>query len=105
MLVIFALPYAVWRLCRTEHFAPLVVVQILIGVALGPGVLGAIFPGAQGLVFNPAVIATLNGVSWWAVSLFVFIAGIELNLQGAWTQRRESCITAGFALGVPLLLG
>jgi Kef-type K+ transport system membrane component KefB len=37
--------------------------------------------------------------------LFVFIAGIELDLRAAWQHRRESGITAGLALGVPLLLG
>ena len=29
MVLIFALPYLVWRLGRTEYFAPLVVVQIV----------------------------------------------------------------------------
>lgn len=38
MLIIFALPYLVWRLGRTEYVAPLVVVQIITGVVLGPGV-------------------------------------------------------------------
>ena len=33
------------------------------------------------------------------------IAGIELDLAQAWKHRRESGITAGLALGAPLLLG
>jgi Kef-type K+ transport system membrane component KefB len=37
--------------------------------------------------------------------LFVMIAGIELDLNKAWAHRRESGITAGLALGVPLLFG
>ena len=44
MLIIFTAPYLVWRLGRTEYYAPLVVVQIIAGVLLGPGILGAIFP-------------------------------------------------------------
>ena len=105
MLIVFTLPYLVWRLGRTEYWAPLVVVQILTGIALGPGVLGAVFPDYYAFVFTPAVIQSLNGVAWWAVMLFVFIAGIELDLSQAWQHRRESGITAGLALGVPLLLG
>ena len=105
MTIIFTLPYLVWRLGRTDYFAPLVVVQILAGIALGPGVLGAVFPDYYRFVFNPAVVQSLNGVAWWAVSLFVFIAGIELDLRQAWVYRRESGITAALALGVPLLLG
>ena len=105
MLIVFSVPYLLWRLGRTEYWAPLVVVQIITGILLGPGVLGAAFPGYYGFVFTPAVIQSLNGVAWWAVMVFVFIAGIELDLRQAWQHRRESSITAGLALGVPLLLG
>ena len=105
MAIIFTAPYLVWRLGRTEYFAPLVVVQILMGIALGPGVLGLAWPAAYQFVFNPAVIQSLNGLAWWAVMLFVFIAGIELDLRAAWAHRRESGITAALALGLPLTLG
>jgi len=105
MLIIFSIPYLVWRLGRTDYFAPLVVVQIITGILLGPGVLGAAFPDYYAFVFNPQVITALNGVAWWAVMLFVFIAGIELDLRQAWAYRRESGITAGLALAGPLLLG
>jgi Kef-type K+ transport system membrane component KefB len=37
--------------------------------------------------------------------VFVWIAGIELDLNKAWAHRRESSITAGLALGMPLLFG
>ncbi len=105
MLIVFTLPYLVWRLGRTEYWAPLVVVQIIAGIVLGPGVLGAQFPDYYASIFTPAVIQSLNSVAWWAVTLFVFIAGIELDLRQAWQHRYESGVTAGLALGVPLLLG
>jgi Kef-type K+ transport system membrane component KefB len=105
MLLIFTVPYLIWRLGKTDYWAPLVVVQIITGIVLGPGVLGAAFPDYYGFVFNPAVIATLNGIAWWAVMLFVMIAGIELDLAAAWRERRESAITAALALGTPLMFG
>ncbi|WP_310385408.1 cation:proton antiporter [Roseateles sp.] len=105
MLLILSVPYLIWRLFRTDYFAPLVVVQIITGILLGPGVLGAAFPGYYEFVFNPAVIQSLNGIAWWAVMLFVWIAGIELDLKAAWQHRRESGITAGLALGMPLAFG
>ena len=105
MLIIFSLPWLVWRVFKTDYFAPLVVVQILMGIVLGPGVLGHWFPDYYQFVFTPPVVQSLNGVAWWAVMLFVMIAGIELDLGQAWKHRRESGITAGLALGVPLLLG
>ena len=105
MLVIFSLPWLVWRVGRTDHAAPLVVVQIIVGILLGPGVLGRWFPDAYAFVFTPQVVQSLNGIAWWAVMLFVMIAGIELDLKATWAHRRESGITAGLALGAPLLLG
>lgn len=105
MLIIFTIPYLIWRVGKTDYYAPLVVVQIIAGILLGPGVLGAIFPNYFAFVFSTPVIQSLNGIAWWAVMLFVMIAGIELDLIKAWEHRRESTITAGLALGTPLLLG
>jgi len=105
MLLIFSVPYLAWRIGRTDHWAPLVVVQIMAGILLGPGVLGSIFPEYYELVFNPQVITALNGLSWWAVMIFVWIAGIELDLAMIWQKRRETVITAFFALATPLLFG
>ena len=97
MLIVFLLPYLVWRLGRTEHWAPLVVVQIVCGILLGPGVLGSAAPDCYQFIFTPDVMLALNGVAWWAVMLFLFLAGIELHLKAAWQHRRESGITAGLA--------
>ena len=94
MLIIFTLPYLVWRLGRTEYYAPLVVVQIVAGILLGPGVLGATFPDYYSFVFRPEVVTALNGVAWWAVMMFVWVAGIELDLDEAWKRRRETGVTA-----------
>ncbi|MFT3760273.1 cation:proton antiporter [Thauera sp.] len=105
MAMIFALPWLIWRLGNTDYYAPLVVIQILTGILLGPGVLGAAFPDYYHFVFTPAVVQTLTGIAWWGVMLFVMIAGIELDLGKAWQHRRESGITAGLALGVPFVFG
>jgi Kef-type K+ transport system membrane component KefB len=105
MLLIFSVPYLIWRVFRTDYYAPLVVVQIIAGILLGPGVMGAAFPAYYNSVFTPVVIQALNGIAWWAVMIFVFIAGIELDLRKAWANRRESSITAGLALGTPLASG
>ena len=105
MAIIFTVPYLIWRLGKTDYYAPLVVVQIITGILLGPGILGRVFPDYYSFVFNPTVVQSLNGIAWWAVMLFVMIAGVELDLRKAWAHRRESGITAGLALGTPLLFG
>jgi len=105
MALIFTFPYLIWRVGRTEYYAPLVVVQIITGILLGPGILGAVYPDYYTFVFTPQVIQLLNGIAWWGVMVFVWIAGIELDLRKAWEHRRESVVTAGLALGTPLLFG
>lgn len=105
MLIIFAAPWLVWRVFRTDYWAPLVVVQIVAGILLGPGVLGAAFPDYYTFVFRPEVIQALNGVAWWAVMMFVWVAGVELDLQEAWRRKGETGLTAGLALVTPLLFG
>jgi Kef-type K+ transport system membrane component KefB len=95
----------VWRLLRTDHYAPLVVVQIVGGILLGPGVLGAAYPDAYQTIFTVDVITALNGIAWWAVMIFVFIAGVELDLHDAWKNRFETGTTAALALISPLVAG
>jgi Kef-type K+ transport system membrane component KefB len=105
LTIVLSIPYLVWRLGRTDYWAPLVIVQIVGGVLLGPGVLGRAFPDYYRVVFNPPVVQLLGGLATWGVMVFVWIAGIELDLRHAWAHRRESVLTAGFALGTPLALG
>jgi Kef-type K+ transport system membrane component KefB len=81
------------------------VVQIVTGILLGPGVLGAILPEVYNFLFAPPIIATLNGIAWWGVILFVFFAGVELDLKRLTQNKTDSAVTAGFALGTPLIVG
>jgi Kef-type K+ transport system membrane component KefB len=105
LLAVFALPWALWRLAGGGIRLPLVVVQIVVGILLGPGILGQLAPDAHGALFRPEVIQALNGVASWAVMIFIFLAGLELDLGAAWVQRRDTLVTAGAALVVPLALG
>ena len=105
LIIIFSAPYLLWRVLRLEVCAPLAIVQIVGGVVLGPGILGAVFPAWHQAVFNPQTLLALNGIASWAVMLFVFLAGVELDLVDAWRSRRDTGLTAGLALIVPFVFG
>jgi Kef-type K+ transport system membrane component KefB len=105
LIVIFLIPFFIWKFFKTENFAPLVVVQIITGIVLGPGLLGSTFPELYKFLFNPNVIASLNGIAWWGVSLFVFTAGVELKLNRLKNNINDTVTAAGFALGFPLIMG
>ncbi|WP_260483166.1 cation:proton antiporter [Sphingomicrobium flavum] len=105
LLIIFLLPWGLWRLVGGDRIVPLVVVQIVGGILLGPGVLGALVPEAHATLFTPDVLQALSGIAWWAVMLFVFVAGLELDLDHAWKARTDTLVTSGLALALPLALG
>ena len=64
MLTTTAIPYLVCRLQRTDHYVPLVVWQIIVGIFLRPGVSGAWFPAAHHEPFNIGIMASMNGMAW-----------------------------------------
>lgn len=103
--VILALPYAVWRLANLRAWMPLVVVQIGCGIALGPGVLGQWSPEWHASLFPTTIMTALQGLALWAVALFVFAAGLELDFKGVTLNARDAVVTAGWAFAVPALLG
>jgi len=105
LMIVLALPYMIWRLGRTERWAPLVVIQILTGIVLGPGLMGAVLPALHDGLFTSEVILMLSGIATWGVILFVWIAGLELDLGQAWVERRDSMVTAGLAMVTPLAFG
>ena len=105
LVVILTVPWLIWRLGRTDRWAPLVVVQILTGIVLGPGLLGAAFPDAYRWLFTSEVIGALGGIATWGVMLFVWIAGIELDLHQVWQRRRDTVTTVALATGFPMVAG
>jgi hypothetical protein len=62
-LVIVTVPFAVSRVLRLTSVVPLVVIQILLGIALGPSVFGRFAPETFHLLFNRATLARLSGAA------------------------------------------
>ena len=105
MLIIFTVPYLIWRLGRTDYYAPLVVVQIITGILLGPGVL------ARRSRLLPVRLQPAGDAGAQRHRL---VGGDALRLDRrhrARSRRRPGNTAAraasppALALGVPLLLG
>lgn len=105
LAIIFLLPYLFWKFFKTDNYMPLVVVQIVSGIILGPGLVGKNFPEFYNTIFTEDNIKVLSGIAWWGVMLFVWTAGVELNLKEAVDKKKDTLITALFALSTPLLFG
>src|SRR5258707_3846591 len=76
-LVVVALPVVILRFSRLKGRVPLVVVQIVVGLALGPSLFGRLAPEYYQLFFNPAALAPLSGIGSVAVLVFGLITGLD----------------------------
>ncbi|HEX2646083.1 MAG TPA: cation:proton antiporter [Candidatus Dormibacteraeota bacterium] len=98
-LAILVLPPAVWRVLRGA--VPLVVVQILVGIALGPTLFGRLLPDAYHLFFNPTTLTPLWGVASIAVLLFSFVTGLHLEPAQFLGRGRAFALVAVASVAVP----
>lgn len=86
---------------------PAVMGEILMGVLLGPTVLGKIAPDFAGLLFPPsgnAVIA-LEGIFKISVIMMLFVAGMEVQLPLVIKQGKAAISTGFFGMVIPFFLG
>lgn len=89
---------------------PPVMGEMVAGIALGPSVLGLLFPEAMGFLFPASSLEALRLLSQIGVVLFMFVVGMELNVQHlrnngpAAVMISHASIIAPFLLGVALSL-
>ena len=104
-LVIVAVPVALLRISGLKGLLPLVVVQIVVGIALGPSIFGRIAPDYFHMFASPVTLASFSGVAFVAVLIFGMISGLHLdpdifngNERGFWPIAAASVV-------VPMTLG
>jgi Kef-type K+ transport system membrane component KefB len=104
-LVILVVPVALWRFLGLRHGMPLVCVQIVVGIALGPSVFGRIAPDLYGLFFTPATLTPLSGIAAIAVVLFGYITGLHLEPATIVRRGRAFAFVASASVAVPTAAG
>lgn len=86
---------------------PAVVGELLAGILLGPTVLGTLAPTWCEALF-PAVgsrALVLDGLTTLAITLFLLVAGMEVDLSTAWRQGTTSLKVALAGMVFPFLIG
>lgn len=104
-MLLIAGPFLVWRLAGVKHVAPMVVIQILLGIALGPSLLGRLVPELWHALFAPANLAPLSGLSLLAVVFFAFLTGLHLDLAEFRGRGGAFLAVSLSSMLVPTLLG
>jgi len=84
---------------------PLVVVQIIVGILLGPSVFGRIAPDYFQLFASPAVLSPLSGLASVGVLIFGLISGLHLD-PGVFNGKERAFWPVAVAnITVPMTLG
>jgi Kef-type K+ transport system membrane component KefB len=104
-LIIIALPTALFRLVGLRRVVPLVVLQILFGLALGPSLLGRFSPEIYSMLFAPTALSQLSGIASIAVLFFGFTTGLHLDAATFRVETRRVAIMAAAATIGPMIAG
>lgn len=83
---------------------PTVTADLLVGVFLGPSILGRIWPGMQQALFpaGPVQQTMLETVSWLGAFFLLLDTGLALDFRSAWRQRSPALIIAVSDLVIPM---
>ncbi|HKY42352.1 MAG TPA: cation:proton antiporter [Pyrinomonadaceae bacterium] len=84
---------------------PPVMGEMVAGIVLGPSVLGLLFPGAVSFLFPESSLLTLRLLSQIGVVLFMFVVGMELNIQHLREKGTSAVMISHASIIVPFLLG
>lgn len=84
---------------------PPVMGEMVAGIALGPSLLGWLSPQAMLFLFPPASLTTLGLLSQIGVVLFMFVVGMELDLQHLREKASTAIMVSHASIFVPFLLG
>ena len=71
---------------------PAITAEILVGVLLGPTLLGRLWPQGFAFLFppEPAQWNMLDTVAWFGILFFLLKIGIEMDMSSAWRQRGDA---------------
>ncbi|MTJ83301.1 MAG: hypothetical protein F8N37_20125, partial [Telmatospirillum sp.] len=104
LFCVLVLPYALWRLGGLASIVPCAVVQICLGIALGPAGLGQVAPGLEALLFPAAVRSRVDGLAAFAILFFALITGLHLDLSHYRGRVREFLLVGLGSVAVPFVL-
>jgi Kef-type K+ transport system membrane component KefB len=84
---------------------PRVIGEMVAGILLGPSLLGWAAPGVAAALFPPASLGYLNALSQIGLLIFMFLVGLELDLEQLRKLGRAAMTTSLTSIIAPFILG
>jgi Kef-type K+ transport system membrane component KefB len=108
LLIIAAMVFVPWlllKITRLEKWIPLPMAQIAFGICLGPSAFGSSWPELWTTVFTQPIRTGLDAIQILAISIFAFIAGIELKPKEVIAEQGNAIWGKAFnVILVPIVL-
>lgn len=89
----------------TKIGQPAVIGEMLAGILLGPSLLGLLLPQTETFLFPSTSLGTLQLLSQVGVILFMFIVGMELDIESLRHQAHSAMFISHAGILVPFTLG
>ena len=82
-----------------------VVSEMVAGILLGPSLLGLVAPDVQEWIFPKASMPLLYAIAQIGLVLYMFIVGLEFDVELMLTRVRGALLVSWVGVAVPVLLG
>jgi Kef-type K+ transport system membrane component KefB len=102
--VLIALGWLLGRVAEKLGQPP-VIGELLVGILLGPSLLGAALPGLSGELFAHEVMTLLQAVGNVGLILFIFLVGVEVDESSLSRQAGAVAKIAASSFAVPFVAG
>jgi len=83
---------------------PAVIGEILSGILLGPSLVGYYFPEFSLMLFPPESLSNIQFLSQIGLILFMFVVGMELDVNVFRTKARDALVISHIGIAVPFTL-
>jgi Kef-type K+ transport system membrane component KefB len=104
LALIMVCGHVVGRRCERLGQPP-VIGEILTGIALGPSLLGAVWPTGQRWLFPAELLPVIDALSQVGLVLFMFLIGYELDLEHVRSRGRVAAFVSNVSVAVPMIGG
>jgi len=84
---------------------PTVIGEMIAGIVLGPSLVGTFFPEYSGLLFPAASLGNLQILSQIGLILFMYVVGMELDLNVLKNKAKDAVIISHASIIIPFTLG
>jgi Kef-type K+ transport system membrane component KefB len=84
---------------------PPVMGEVLGGIILGPSVVGHFYPELTSYLFHADALAFLKHVSELGISLYLFVMGLEIDLQRLQRSAKSAVAISLLSIAVPFVFG